>query len=57
MKYKFILFSSWLLKSPEDNFVQVNNAGVATQFPHKLTQDGIETTFQACTVGALNPQP
>ncbi|CAE7467910.1 Wwox [Symbiodinium natans] len=26
--------------------ILVNNAGVATQFPHSLTRDGIETTFQ-----------
>ncbi|CAE7694262.1 unnamed protein product [Symbiodinium sp. CCMP2592] len=31
--------------------ILVNNAGVATQFPHKLTQNGIETTFQANYLG------
>lgn len=26
---------------------EVNNAGIATQFPYDVTVDGIETTFQA----------
>lgn len=26
---------------------EVNNAGIATQFPYNVTVDGIETTFQA----------
>ena len=31
--------------------LQVNNAGVATQFPHNLTRDGVEATFQATVDG------
>lgn len=29
----------------------MNNAGVATQFPHNLTRDGVEATFQATVDG------
>eukprot|EP00438_Fugacium_kawagutii_P014517 Skav224402 [mRNA] locus=scaffold2452:293195:297836:- [translate_table: standard] len=32
-------------------WVMVNNAGVATQFPHNLTVDGVETTFQVNYLG------
>ncbi|CAE8702675.1 unnamed protein product, partial [Polarella glacialis] len=31
--------------------ILVNNAGVATQFPHTLTRDGVELTFQANYLG------
>jgi len=30
---------------------EVNNAGVATQFPYNLTVDGVETTFQVVDRG------
>ena len=33
---------------------QVNNAGVATQFPYKLTVDGVESTFQAISTSRCN---
>ncbi|CAJ1341330.1 unnamed protein product [Effrenium voratum] len=42
--------AEWLAELPALHIL-VNNAGVATQFPHNLTRDGVEATFQVNYLG------